>query len=87
MSASPEFLLEPICKKLKIQPPIATRVDIYSGTIQGENCKGKEKVHRFRERYPETIICKFYSDSKTDAPLADIAQEAFLVKTDDVYPW
>lgn len=87
ISASPEFLLAPICARLEIRPPVATRMDPKSGRIQGLNCKGEEKVRRFRERFPEGRIEKFYSDSLTDAPLAALAEEAFLVKKNRLYPW
>ena len=69
ISASPEFLLKPICRRLGIRPPIATLVNQENGQIQGKNCKGTEKVHRFLEKFPNESICQFYSDSLTDAPL------------------
>lgn len=87
ISASPEFLLRPICRRLGVQPPIATRMDPRSGKIQGRNCKGAEKVSRFTERFPEGVIRQFYSDSMTDAPMAALAGEAFFIKADDVLPW
>ena len=33
------------------------------------------------------LIEQFYSDSKTDQPLADMAKEAFLVDGDKLYIW
>lgn len=87
ISASPEFLLAPICARLGIQPPIATRMDPASGKIAGQNCKGREKVRRFLERYPGGEIRRFYSDSLTDAPLADMAREAALVRGGKLEPW
>ena len=87
VSASPEFLLRPICASLDIEPPIATRVDPESGRIQGRNCKGEEKLLRFVERFPEGNIQHFYSDSLSDAPLAKLAAEALLVKKDVLLPW
>ena len=87
ISASPEFLLAPICKKLTISEPIATQMDKYTGKINGINCKGEEKIRRFFEEYPEGMISCFYSDSLTDAPLAAIATKAYLVKGKHRYPW
>lgn len=87
ISASPEFLLRPICGRLGIRPPIATEMDPRTGRIRGRNCKGEEKVRRFRERFPEGRIEKFYSDSLTDAPLAALAEEAFLVRKGVPRPW
>lgn len=87
ISASPSFLLAPVCRRLGIAPPIATELDIASGGILGANCKGEEKVRRFLERYPGAAIRRFYSDSSTDVPLAALAEEAFLVQGDRVLPW
>ncbi|MBD5094857.1 MAG: phosphoserine phosphatase [Subdoligranulum sp.] len=87
ISASPSFLLIPICKRLKIALPIATEADPLSGKITGENCKGEEKVRRFFERYPRAEVQAFYSDSATDSPLAALAREAFLVRGDMRMPW
>ncbi len=87
ISASPAFLLQPICKNLAITEPIATQMDISTGRIQGSNCKGEEKVRRFYDQYDNETIQNFYSDSKTDAPLANIAKTAFLVKGNTLLPW
>ncbi len=87
ISASPEFLLVPVCSRLGIQPPIATRIDPQSGELYGQNCKGKEKVIRFLEQFPEENIQKFYSDSETDAPLAELAKAAFFVRGDKIFSW
>ena len=76
VSASPEFLLAPACRRLGIRPPIASRVDARTGRYTGLNCKGAEKVSRFREQYPDAEIGQFYSDSRSDAPLAHLARRA-----------
>lgn len=82
ISASPEFLLKPACPNL-----IASRVDPKTGQYTGRNCDGAEKLRRFREEYGETPVEEFYSDALSDAPMARIAQRAFLVKGDRVTPW
>ena len=87
ISASPSFLLAPICKDLGIDGLIATEMQISTGKITGENCKGEEKVRRFSQRYPDAHIKKFYSDSLSDQPLADIAQSAYIVKGSAIIPW
>lgn len=87
ISASPTFLLIPVCKRLGIAPPIGTEMDPTSGRIIGTNCKGEEKVRRFRKKYPKAQIEGFYSDSMTDAPLAKLAKEAVLVQGDKRTPW
>ena len=87
VSASPEFLLAPACRRLGIRPPIASRVDARTGRYTGLNCKGAEKVSRFREQYPDAEIGQFYSDSRSDAPLAHLARRAFLVRGDSYTSW
>lgn len=88
ISASPEFLIAPITKRLGVSY-ISTRMDEKTGRIIGENCFGEEKVRRFREVYPDGEIDSFYSDSLSDAPLAAIAKQAFLIenKGQKPVPW
>jgi len=81
ISASPEFLLEPLMKRLELTM-IASRVVAQTGEYDGLNCHGEEKVRRMREIYPEAQIDQFYSDSKSDTPLAKLAREAILVTGD-----
>lgn len=87
ISASPEFLLKPICKRLGIAYLTASCVDPKNGEYSGENCHGKEKVRRFYEKFPNAQIEEFYSDSHSDDPLAEIAQKAFLVKGESLSAW
>ena len=79
ISASPEFLLEGICKKLNVAKMMASRVDKNTGKYFGENCHGEEKVRRFYEYLPDGEIDEFYSDSVSDLPLAKLAKKAFLI--------
>ena len=80
ISASPEFLLEPITKKLKMGALLATRMDKHTGRIDGENCRGEEKLHRLKAYDAGLMINNFYSDSLSDAPLLRLASNAYLVK-------
>ncbi len=86
ISASPEFLLRPICKRLGIKNLLASRVDKDTGMYLGRNCHGQEKVRRFRKNF-DGEIDEFYSDSYSDAPLANISKKAFLVSGDTITPW
>lgn len=87
ISASPEFLLQPAMDRLGIRHMMASRVDRLTGQYDGLNCHGEEKVRRFRERFPDAHVERFYSDSLSDAPMAALADEAFLVKGDRLTPW
>ena len=83
ISASPEFLLQPVCRKMGVSL-IATQVDPATGRFRGKNCSGDEKVRRFRRQYPEGRIEQFYTDSRKDLPLAAIAERAYLVHGDTI---
>ena len=86
ISASPEFLLQPVCRKLNVKM-IGSRVDPSSGAYDGINCYGAEKVIRFQEQYPHAQIEAFYSDSRTDAPMAGLAKKAFFIRDGVPEPW
>lgn len=87
ISASPEFLLAPACERLGIRPPIASRVDPASGRFDGPNCRGEEKVRRLRAELPFAEVGDFYSDSLADAPLAALAERAWMVEGPALSPW
>lgn len=84
ISASPEFLLGPLAQEVPFDL-IATDVDQKTGKLLSKNCYGAEKVKRFKEKPLE--INEFYSDSLSDAPLARIAQAAFMVRGESITPW
>ena len=87
ISASPQFLIEPACKRLNVSCWMGSPVDKHTGVFSGLNCHGKEKVRRFYEVFPDGKIEKFYSDSHSDDPLAEISAEAVLVKGDQLLAW
>lgn len=80
ISASPEFLLKQITERLGIVHLIATKVDTKTGILQSKNCYGKNKPVLFAEKFGNVTIDCFYTDSKSDLPMAKIAKKAFLVK-------
>jgi phosphoserine phosphatase len=86
ISASPEFLLKPICSRLGIRF-IGSLVNPQTGMLLGPNCKGNEKVRRFRELYPNCLIDNFYSDSLSDSPMAEISRQAWRVKNRVITSW
>lgn len=87
ISASPEFLLSPICERIGIKNLIASRVDKKSGKYDGENCWGEEKVVRLYKEFPQAECNEFYSDSLSDTPLAKIAKKAQIIKGDTLIDW
>ena len=86
ISASPEFLVRIPAQKLGVRL-LASRVDKHTGRTDGENCHGAEKVRRLHEAYPEVQIAEFYSDSRSDSPLAELAEHAYLVHGQERTPW
>lgn len=86
ISASPEFLIAPMCRRLGLQW-MGTRMDVHTGRITGENCRGAEKPRRFREAYPDIRVDVFYSDSLADTPMAMLADEAWIVRGNELSPW
>ena len=87
ISASPEFLLKPICDILGIDNLIATKVELSSGKFLSKNCQGAEKVVRFEEIFSEAEIEAFYSDSKSDTYMVKLATKAFLIKNNRIIDW
>lgn len=87
ISASPEFLLKPICKKIGIKYLIASKVDIKTGECLSENCYGTEKVKRFMLEFGNEQIEEFYSDSLSDSPMANLSKKSFIVKKNQILDW
>lgn len=87
ISASPEFLLRPICDRLQIKHLLASQVDSTTGMYLGKNCYGEEKVKRFLCAFGDAQMDAFYSDSFSDAPMANLAKSAYLVDGDTLIPW
>ena len=87
ISASPKFLLEPICKNLGINYIVASEVNAETGKFTGENCRGQEKLQRLEKEYNITHIDNFYSDSFSDMPLMKISDHAFIIKKGTINEW
>lgn len=87
ISASPEFLLNNICRRIGIKHLIASEVNKNTGICEGENCYGEEKVLRFKKYFEKGEIKKFYSDSLSDAPISLMASERYIVTGNNILPW
>lgn len=82
VSASPDYLIEEICSRLGVRC-IASKTK-KNGITSGRHCYGEQKVVRFREIYPEQTLRSYYSDSMSDVPMFEFAQNGYLVKGDDI---
>ena len=78
ISASPEFLLAPVIAELG-GVLIGTRMDPTTGSIDGFNCRGEEKVRRLSAAHPDAVVDRAYSDSLTDLPILRLARRPYLV--------
>lgn len=85
ISASPEFLLKPLEKKLNVKV-IATKTNKKTGKFESKNCHDYEKISRYEtEMKKKKNIKKFYSDSiKADYAMLEYAEEAYLVKKNNI---
>ena len=79
LSASYDLWVKEFARKLGIKYVIATRVNS-DGEIIGKNCKGEEKVRRFKEVYPNAIVSSAFSDSSVDIPMLELCITAFVVE-------
>ena len=87
ISASPEFHIREICSRMGITNVIASDVDPKNGHCLGPNCRDEEKVRRFREQFGDAKIEAFYSDEEHDAPMARLADKAFLIRDGKPVEW
>lgn len=86
ISASYDLWINPFCERLGIKNIICTNVD-EKGKIIGENCKGEEKVKRFKKEFPNVEVHESYSDSSTDIPMLLLAKKPFIVDGNIIKPY
>lgn len=80
ISASPEFLLESMKEYLGVLDLMATPVDKKTGKFNGLNCHDVEKVSRLNKKYKNYHVLESYSDSLSDTPILELADNAYIVK-------
>ncbi|MCL2320593.1 MAG: HAD-IB family hydrolase [Oscillospiraceae bacterium] len=89
ISASYEFYLNELYKIKEVDRIIGTKIKMkdgkYSNLIDGENCKGEEKVKRLLLDLKENNIdvdfknSMVFSDSLSDLPLFNLVGKAYLI--------
>ncbi len=77
ISAGPDFLLKK--SPIKNKNIICSEIDIRNKKVLFF-CYGENKRKKFKEKYKNKKIDKFYTDSYSDMPLMDLAEEVYLVK-------
>lgn len=84
ITASPDFNIEEVCRRLGIKRWLTSRVDRKTGKILFVNIR-ENKIKAFKEQYGNAEIENFYTDSpENDAPLIALAKNAFVVKGNKV---
>ena len=83
LSASPEVVLKVICSRIGVKNVIGSQLDIEKGEIHSI-CYRENKIGRFKEHYPDTVIDEFYTDSFNDKPFMDISNDVYLVKKNKI---
>ncbi|PRR82818.1 HAD-IB family hydrolase [Clostridium vincentii] len=89
ISASPEFYLQELYAINDVDMVIGTRFDFKDGnfirSMNGNNCKGEEKVTRLKEVLKEKEIevdfkeSYMFSDSLSDKPLFELVGKPYLI--------
>lgn len=84
-SASPEFLLRPICDLLEVEYLVATDVDVRTGFIRSGVCKGRNKIEKLSEAFPDCHFREVYSDSlRHDIHILKLGDKAFHIVKGEV---
>ncbi len=79
ISASPNFLIEEIARRMKIDYCIATTHKKKNYTLVGNVCRHAEKVERLKKQLPNIIVKDVYSDSITsDKYIFNLGERCFL---------
>lgn len=83
ITASPRILVEPLVSIKFNSICIGTELVYHQNKykLNGPNCKGVYKTQAFENKYGhDALIWEAYSDNKSDKPLFDKAQHAFVIK-------
>ena len=85
VSASPDFVVEPVARALGAHHVIATQIEFVDGRCTGQllggNVRGPEKVNRLRAHYGDAIELEWaYGDSSGDTDMLALARNPVFVK-------
>ncbi|MFR3196743.1 MAG: haloacid dehalogenase-like hydrolase [Bifidobacterium longum] len=84
LTASFGLTVGEVCRRLGVRNLVASEVDVETMKVTYLNFN-TNKTKRFRELYgPDAVIDEFYTDSKFDQPMIDMARHAFMVKGDTI---
>ena len=83
VTASPDLLVAPFARRLGADGLIGTRLafakDRLTGTLDGDNCRGEEKVRRLRaDLGPDLRLAAAYGDSRGDREMLALSDRPGL---------
>ena len=80
LTASFDLTVGEACRRLGVRNLVASNVDMETMKVTYLNFN-TNKARRFRELYgPDAVVDEFYTDSRFDQPMIDMARRAFMVK-------
>ena len=80
LTASFDLTVGEACRRLGVRDLVDSEVHVGTMKVTYLNFS-TNKAKRFRELYgPDVVIDEFYTDSKFDQPMIDMARHAFMVK-------
>ena len=85
ISASPDFLLEEIQKRLGFEYLLCTRHDRKTGELLYKNCRNEEKVRRFYELFGKDkaeVMCVYSDSLKNDKQIFSLGKRCFHIMPD-----
>lgn len=85
ISGSPDFIIEEIARRMKVDYYVATTMS-KRYTMIGEICRKKEKVVRLKKQLPNIIVKDVYSDSIiSDKYIFNLGERCFLATKGEVH--
>ncbi|MBQ9894046.1 MAG: haloacid dehalogenase-like hydrolase [Ruminococcus sp.] len=79
ITAGPDFMLDAVKKHLGTENVICSQTDLDRKCVIYLNF-GENKLKKFKEKYGDTAIECFYTDSFNDKALMSISKKVFIVK-------
>lgn len=81
ISASPDYLISDIAKRLEVDCFIASEHSAKNGLLLGKLCNKQEKVNRFHQMFSDAEVCDVYSDNlKNDRYIFALGKRCFHAK-------
>lgn len=83
ISASCDFLIEEIAKRLGIKNCLSSKINLKTGEVI-RLCFRSNKPEIFKSNFQNSVIDEFYTDSMNDLPMIMLSRKAYLVKKNKI---